>query len=174
MVSVPPRRSQGYLLGTVKAPNTRASMPRERRPLRRGEIIGEVVGPKPASEADYFPTVPSLRRLGRHPRPCGGVRARRPPPAPGAGSSAVDDRVAQSISSLRPRKTGNLGTPSTDRLWYLNLTVAPIHSDRAAQMRARVTSSKPVPISNLTRVPRGSHDEIDHTAIHTQGCTRRG
>jgi hypothetical protein len=57
---------------------------------------------------------------------------------------------------------------------HLHLTVAPIHSDRAAQMRARVTSSKPVPISNLTRVPRGSHDEIDHTAIHTQGCTRRG
>ena len=26
----------------------------ERRPLRRGEIIGELVGPKPASEAEYY------------------------------------------------------------------------------------------------------------------------
>jgi hypothetical protein len=34
-------------------------MPRERRPLRRGEIIGEVVGPKPASEADYFLQCPA-------------------------------------------------------------------------------------------------------------------
>src|SRR5262249_21224531 len=68
--------------------------------------------------------------------------------------SSVLTRVAltaQSFSSLRPRKTGNLGTPSAGRLWYLNFTVAPTHSDGALQMRARIASSNPVPISNLTR-----------------------
>jgi hypothetical protein len=33
-------------------------MPDRRKPLRRGEILGEVVGRNPATEADYFVRCP--------------------------------------------------------------------------------------------------------------------
>jgi hypothetical protein len=43
-------REDGHVLLGRRSP----TMPRCRRPLRRGEIIGEVVSPKPTSEADCF------------------------------------------------------------------------------------------------------------------------
>ena len=38
-------------------------MPRERRPIRRGEIIGEVVSDKPLTEADHYERCPRCNGL---------------------------------------------------------------------------------------------------------------
>ena len=52
-------------------------MPEHKRPLRRGEIMGEVVSPKPASEADCFIRCPAcvgwidIRDLGQIMEPAG-------------------------------------------------------------------------------------------------------
>jgi len=85
-------------------------MPERRRPLRRGEIIGEVVGPKPATEVEHFIQRPGVRRLVRHPRPCPCARARGAASASGAGREAIARRrelhstpiSTRAASGLRP------------------------------------------------------------------------
>ena len=42
-------------------------MPERRRPLRRGEIIGEVVLPKPATETDCLLQCPACARFHWYP-----------------------------------------------------------------------------------------------------------